>query len=204
MCFSLLTQSLVKTTAFLYPSALFLNLFFDAYFLPESIVKSVILYPNTAFHLNEYLDRLTTSDIHCRIHCACCAPQRHLAGFDIPLCQLPSFREKDVVALGRAVLPTWSRLSEKRILAKESARQHLATQAKGTGVTNLECSYIVVRNQNSHLKQFLHSQSLCLLQTHFFFQKRGAVFHLLIYKFYIQLLFSTGGQDRFHQLQSRS
>lgn len=96
--------------------------FFDAYFLPESIGKSVILYPNTAFHLNEYLDRLTTSDIHRRIHCPCCAPQRHLAGFDIPLCQLPSFREKDVVALGRAVLPTWSRLSEKSILAKESAR----------------------------------------------------------------------------------
>lgn len=86
--------------------------FFDTCFLPESLLKSVILYPNTAFQLNEYLDRQTTSEMHCRTHCACCAPQRHLAGYDIPLCQLPSFMEKDAVALGRAAVSTWSSLSE--------------------------------------------------------------------------------------------
>lgn len=127
----------------------------------------MILY--TAFQLNEYLDRQATSEIHCRTHCACCAPQRHLAGYDIPLCQLPSFMGKDVVALGRAVLPTWSGLSEN----EDTSQRNCYITPCNLGKRNtwpIQCGYIMVRNQNS---QNPNSSSF---SRHISFHRKGALF----------------------------
>lgn len=139
----------------------------------------MILYPNTAFQLNEYLDRQTTSEIHCRTHCACCAPQRHLAGYDIPLCQFPSFMEKDVVALGRAVLPTWSSLSENEDTSQRVCC--IAPCSSGKRNTRDQFSLWLHHHEKSELsnpKQLLHSlyvQEGCMPSL-FLFVEKGCCF----------------------------
>jgi len=128
--------------------------FSDTHFLTESILESVILSPNTAFQLNEYLDKQATSEIHCRTHCACCAPQRHWAGYEFLLGQLPTLVKQDVVALGRAVLPNRSSLRER----EATSRTLDNTTHRGKQKIHGQFAVWLPHSQKLHL--WKHKQSL--------------------------------------------